>query len=158
MLMGRKVGHDFEGAMVPEELFEDGIPEIDRIGDEFLRDVVFNGAPQVTHQFSQSVFIDIDHHQLDDVEFQDGFDVGGADGSGAADHQYFFAIDSLVKFSIVFQKVIFYQALRAFGDVCADKVIYIEISLQKVRLKECLQKFFLNCIPHIHDVYLLKKV
>jgi hypothetical protein len=121
--------------VVPEELFEYRIPKIDRVGDEFVGDVVGVGASKIPYQFGQAVFVGIHHHQFGDFELQDGFDVGGANGTGATNDQHPFPIDTVVQFVIIFQKILCQKTFFAFGNVVSYELFKVEICLHSYHFK-----------------------
>lgn len=73
MLVGCKVGNDMKEPMGFENLFKHGIAKVYGVGDKLFWNIVAALAPEVAHQFSQPVFVGVNHHQFGNFNFKMAF-------------------------------------------------------------------------------------
>lgn len=83
VLVGREVGHDVEAPVLAEDAPEDGVGEIQSVGQVGLRNGQTLRGAQVACELGQSVLVQVHHNKLGGVEPQDRADERRADRARA---------------------------------------------------------------------------
>ena len=74
MLVGREVGHNIETLFFAQDALKDGVGKVQGIAAQFVGTVQAMCGTDVTHQFGQSVFVEVDHHHASRFKAQHGLD------------------------------------------------------------------------------------
>lgn len=152
VLVRREVGDNVETLVFPEHFVEDLVVEVHRVCDELLGDKSTGCRADITRQFGESIFVDVDDGEFTGFEGEYGPDKGRADGSGSPDNEdgfplyfvgEFFSVvlDVLGKHTGLPSRNVFFYELCEVKHLFRDKGNVIGLWVDKFILQRSFESF-----------------